>query len=169
MCQVRERVPCAGSPAAKPKMAKVAAAPKSAAPSPPDDSVPQHIRVYCRVCQTHDVRPARRDRPQNQMSRLRCPERRAATGTAEDQAKPQPVDDSDDLELWGVDKAPSVAEMVAAQPKFISVECPTCQTLMQVPEKQVGQEDQMPRLLQGESSSRNPLRSEARPLGPLAR
>lgn len=136
------RVPAA--PPAKPKTAKVAAAPKSADPSLPDASIPQHIRLYCRVCQTMMY-----GRPEEIGHKIKCPDCGAQNVVPQPEkpkAKPgpQPVDDGDDLELWGVDEAPSMAEMVATQPKFISVECPTCQTLMQVPEKQAGQKIKCP-------------------------
>ena len=119
---------------------------KSAKPSLPDDSIPQHIRVYCRVCQTMMY-----GRPEEIGHTIKCPDCGAQNVVPQPEKvkpKPQPaVDDGDDLELWGVDEAPSIAEMVAAQPKYISVECHMCQTLMQVPEKQAGQEDQVSRLL----------------------
>jgi DNA-directed RNA polymerase subunit M/transcription elongation factor TFIIS len=144
------RVPAAARPVGGLSEADTASAKrtKSASETPPtkrkDESPPQHIRLYCRVCQTMMY-----GRPDEIGHKIKCPDCGAQNVVPQPEklkakSTPPPADDSDDLELWGVDEAPSVAEMVAAQPKFVSVECPTCQTLMQVPEKQAGQKIKCP-------------------------
>ncbi len=45
--------------------------------------------------------------------------------------KPPAAMEGEQYELWGVDEAPSVAEMLAAQPKYIAVVCRLCQSRMQ--------------------------------------
>ena len=79
---------------------------------------------------------------------LKCPDCGAQTilppPPPEKPKKPLAAMEGDQYELWGVDEAPSVAEMLAAQPKYIAVECRMCQTLMHATEKQVGKKLKCP-------------------------
>lgn len=126
-CQAVFRVPATAAAPTKPT------APKSSS------SAPRYVSVNCRVCQTrlsglleHVGKP------------LKCPDCGAQTilppPPVEKQASARPAAmDGEQYELWGVDEAPSVAEMLAAQPKYIAVECRMCQTLMHATPDQVGQ------------------------------
>jgi DNA-directed RNA polymerase subunit RPC12/RpoP len=73
---------------------------------------------------------------------IKCPDCGAQTVVPiPEKVKPkQPLAamEGEQYELWGVDEAPSVAEMLAAQPKYIAVVCRMCQTLMHATEDQVG-------------------------------
>jgi DNA-directed RNA polymerase subunit M/transcription elongation factor TFIIS len=52
--------------------------------------------------------------------------------------------EGEQYELWGVDEAPSVVKMLAAEPKYIAVVCRMCQTLMQATTDQVGHKIKCP-------------------------
>ena len=54
------------------------------------------------------------------------------------QKQPAALAAEDQYEVWGVDEAPSLADMVAAQPAYIALQCRLCQTLMHATEDQVG-------------------------------
>lgn len=122
------RVPAAAAPVpspAKPLPTKGAPAPKP-------------IAVYCRVCQT--LMYGRADQIGHQ---LKCPDCGALNVVPkpphEATARHAPAAlQGEQYEVWGVDEAPSVAEMIAAQPKYIAVLCHTCQTLMHATPEQVG-------------------------------
>jgi predicted RNA-binding Zn-ribbon protein involved in translation (DUF1610 family) len=79
---------------------------------------------------------------------LKCPDCGAQTVVPPPQPvkpKKQPAAlEGKQYEVWGVDEAPSVAEMLAAQPKYIAVVCPMCETLMHATEKQVGKKLKCP-------------------------
>ena len=113
--------------------------PKPRKPEP----VPQHVSVLCRVCQT--LMYGRLDQVGQP---LKCPDCGAQTILPPpEKVRPKKVPaamEGDQYELWGVDEAPSVAEMLAAQPTYIAVECRMCQTLMHATADQVGKKLKCP-------------------------
>src|SRR3972149_919879 len=74
--------------------------------------VPQHVRVDCRVCQT--LMYGRLDQVGQP---LKCPDCGAQTIVPPPEKvppkKPLSAMEGDQYELWGVDEAPSIAEMLA--------------------------------------------------------
>jgi DNA-directed RNA polymerase subunit M/transcription elongation factor TFIIS len=122
-CDAVFRVP-GGTPAIPPKPVQPAAA-------------PQYVPLHCRVCQT--LMYGRLDQVGQP---LKCPDCGGQTIVPKPQpvkpAKPLSAMEGEQYELWGVDEAPSVAAMLAAQPKYIAVVCRMCQTLMHATEAQVG-------------------------------
>lgn len=123
---------------------RVPAGAAAAAPKPLEtEPVPQHIPVHCRVCQT--LMYGRGDQIGQS---IKCPD----CGAQNVVPKPEPVKapkplaamEGDQYELWGVDEAPSVAEMLAAQPKYIAVECRLCRTLMHATPDQIGKQLKCP-------------------------
>ena len=107
------------------------------------EPVPQLVGVTCRVCQT--LMYGRLDQVGQP---LKCPDCGAQTIVPPPEKvqpkKPPAAMEGDQYELWGVDEAPSVAEMLAAQPKYIAVVCRMCQTLMHATEDQVGKKLKCP-------------------------
>ena len=85
------------------------------------DPAPRYVSVLCRVCQTLMYGGL------DQVGKpLKCPDCGAQTilppPQPEKPKKPLAAMEGEQYELWGVDEAPSVAEMLAAQPKYIAVE-----------------------------------------------
>lgn len=125
---------------------------KSASETPPTTNTPptkkpkpapKPIPVYCRVCQTLMYgQPSQVGRP------LKCPDCGAANTVppppAEKEKKAPAALEGDQYEVWGVDDAPSLAEIAAAQPKYIAVLCHLCQTLMHATPEQVGRKLKCP-------------------------
>lgn len=118
--------------------------PRDAAPSLADlfeedeNRPPQYIAVECRLCQTRMY--GRLDQVGQE---LKCPDCGART-----KVPPPPKKQSTNVpaalegeqyELWGVEEQPLPAALVAAQPKYIAVNCRHCDTLMYATEQQVGQ------------------------------
>jgi DNA-directed RNA polymerase subunit M/transcription elongation factor TFIIS len=126
---------------------------------------PRHISVLCRVCQTLMYGGL------DQVGKpLKCPDCGAQTilpPQPEKPKKPLAAMEGEQYELWGVDEAPSVAEMLAAQPKYIAVECRVCQTLMQATEKQVGKKLKCPDC--GTANLVPPPAATRKPISVLAR
>lgn len=81
-------------------------------------------------------------RPDQVGKPIKCPDCHAETIVPPPEVvkpkKPLAAMEGDQYDVWGVDEAPSVAEMLAAQPKYIAVVCRMCQTLMYATEDQVG-------------------------------
>jgi hypothetical protein len=79
---------------------------------------------------------------------LKCPDCGAANVVppppAEKEHKAPAALDGEQYEVWGVDEGPTVAEMVAAQPKYIAVLCHLCQTLMHAKPEHVGRKLKCP-------------------------
>jgi DNA-directed RNA polymerase subunit M/transcription elongation factor TFIIS len=107
------------------------------------ESVPQYVAVTCRVCQT--LMYGRIDQVGQP---IKCPDCGAQTIVPPPEKvrpkQPLAAMEGDQYELWGVDEAPSVAEMLSAQPKYIAVVCRMCQTLMHATEDQVGKKLKCP-------------------------
>jgi len=133
---------------------------------PPAEPVPQYIAVVCRVCQT--LMYGRLDQVGKP---IKCPDCGAQTIVPPpEKVKPKKAlaaMEGDQYELWGVDEAPSVAEMLAAQPKYIAVVCRMCQTLMHATEDQVGKKLKCPDC--GTANLVPPLEAPAKPVAVLTR
>lgn len=128
----------------KPKSRPVSTGTSTTTPKQaPAVTTPQYIPVSCRVCQTLMY-----GGPDQVGKSLKCPDCGALTevkAPKPTKRKKQPAAlEGEQYELWGVDEAPSVAELVAAQPKYIAVTCQMCQTLMHATEEQVGKPLQCP-------------------------
>ncbi len=131
-------------PAAATSEVRQAFQPDTAGASQPGKAnVPLHVSVLCRVCQT--LMYGRFDQVGQP---LKCPDCGAQTILPPPQPvkpkKPLAAMEGDQYELWGVDEAPSVAEMLAAQPTYIAVVCRMCQTLMHATVDQVGKKLKCP-------------------------
>jgi len=104
---------------------------------------PQPIPVYCHVCQTLMY-----GRPNQVGHPLKCPDCGAATVVppppVEKAHKPLAAMEGEQYEVWDVDDAPSVAEMIATQPKYVAVLCHLCQTLMHATPEQIGRKLKCP-------------------------
>lgn len=112
-------------------------------PQPKPKPAPKPIPVYCRVCQTLMY-----GQPNQVGQSLKCPDCGAATVVPpppiEKEHKALAAMEGEQYEVWGVDEAPSVAEMVASQPKYIAVLCHLCQTLVHATPEQVGRKLKCP-------------------------
>jgi DNA-directed RNA polymerase subunit M/transcription elongation factor TFIIS len=112
-------------------------------PAIPPAVVPQYIPVTCRVCQTLMY-----GRPDQVGKPIKCPDCYVETIVPPPKIvkpkKPLAAMEGEQYELWGVDEAPSVAEMLAAEPKYVAVVCRMCQTLMHATVDQVGQKIKCP-------------------------
>ena len=112
-------------------------------PASPPAIVPQYIPVTCRVCQTLMY-----GRPDQVGKAIKCPDCYALTVVPPPAIvkpkKPPAAMEGEQYELWGVDEAPSVVKMLAAEPKYIAVVCRMCQTLMQATADQVGHKIKCP-------------------------
>jgi DNA-directed RNA polymerase subunit M/transcription elongation factor TFIIS len=99
----------------------------------------EYIGTFCRVCQTRLF-----GRP-NQVSKpLKCPDCGTETilkAPVPERAKSLPAAlEGEQYELWDADNAPLPSELLAAQPKYIAINCRLCGTLMHATESQVGTE-----------------------------
>ncbi len=97
----------------------------------------QRIHFYCRVCDTHLAA-----RAQDVGRKAKCHDCGALTQVPPP-PKPRPKKvpkamHGQQYGLWGVDDAPSPAELRAKQPKFFPVFCRNCDTLMHAKFEQVG-------------------------------
>ncbi|MGD9637351.1 MAG: zinc-ribbon domain-containing protein [Pirellulales bacterium] len=118
--------------------------PPTRTPKPQPRPAPKPIAVHCRVCQTLMY-----GLPVQVGKSLKCPDCGALTVVPppppEEKVQQSPAAmQGDQYELWGVDEAPTVAEMIAAQPKYIAVLCHTCQTLMHATPEQIGRKLKCP-------------------------
>ena len=106
---------------------------------PKSDSSPAPVSIafYCRVCDSRLSAHA-----SDTGKRARCPDCGAINLVPRPpQArpkKPPPAMHGQQYGLWGVDEAPSTAELIARQPKFYPVHCRICDTLMHAQPKQAG-------------------------------
>jgi DNA-directed RNA polymerase subunit M/transcription elongation factor TFIIS len=115
---------------------------KPPAPAKPEP-VPQHIPVTCRVCQT--LMYGRLDQVGKSIKCPDCGAQSVVPPPTIEKPKKQPAAiEGDQYEVWGADDAPSLAEIIASQPKYIAVECPMCQTLMHGTLEQVGKKLKCP-------------------------
>ncbi len=95
------------------------------------------IGFNCRVCDTRLAAAAK-----DVGRRAKCPDCGAITAVPSPQ-NPRPKNvpkamHGQQYGLWGVDDAPSPAELAAKQPKFFPVYCRNCDTLMHALTKQIG-------------------------------
>jgi DNA-directed RNA polymerase subunit RPC12/RpoP len=120
-----------------PKDDKAAAGTLSKADEP-DTKQPEHVGFECRVCGSrmfgflHQVG-----------QQLKCGDCGALT-VVPPPPKPKPKNipaamEGEQYELWDPDEQPLPSEILAAQPKYVSLPCTKCGTLMHANERQVGQ------------------------------
>ncbi len=98
----------------------------------------QYIGLECRVCGTRMY-----GRLDQEGKKLECPDCGARTVVP---PPPKPKEknmpaalEGEQYELWEVDEQPLPSQLIASQPKYISVTCRACGTLMHATELQVGQ------------------------------
>jgi predicted Zn finger-like uncharacterized protein len=119
---------------------------QSASETPPTikpKTEPKPIAVSCRVCQT--LMYGRRDQVGKQIKCPDCGAQNVVPPPPVEKVKKQPAAiEGDQYEVWGVDEAPPLAEIIAAQPKYIAVLCRMCQTLMHATPEQVGRKLKCP-------------------------
>jgi DNA-directed RNA polymerase subunit M/transcription elongation factor TFIIS len=106
-------------------------------------ATPQLVAVYCRVCQT--LMYGRLDEVGKT---IKCPDCYAQTIVPPPPVvkppKPMAAMEGEQYELWGVDESPTVAQLLAAQPTYIPIECRLCRTLMHATADQVGKQLKCP-------------------------
>jgi len=98
---------------------------------------PQRFSFSCRVCETRLAA-----RVEDVGRKAKCPDCGALTAVpAAPKPRPKQVPKAmhgQQYGLWGVNEAPSSAELSARQPKFFPVYCRVCDTLMHARPEQVG-------------------------------
>lgn len=139
-CQACGRVfligdpPPAGPP---PQPARVSQSSASAGPAPIVPAAAKTLTFSCSLCQTRITAAIA-----NVGQTVKCPDcgRRNLIPAPPKQApKRAPAAMAgDQFELWGVDEAPTSAQIVARTPTLHPVECRLCQTLMYATERQIG-------------------------------
>jgi len=102
-----------------------------------NQSTAQRIHFYCRVCDTHLAA-----RAQDVGRKAKCHDCGALTKVPPPpKQRPKKVPQAmhgQQYGLWGVDDAPSSAELKAKQPKFFPIYCHVCDTLMHARPEQIG-------------------------------
>ena len=122
-------------------------------PPPPDQTPrdrpsahpgrPQFVSVDCRVCGTRLT-----GRIENVGKKIKCPDCGAGT-VLPDPPAPKPKNmpaalEGEQYELWDADDQPLASELIASQPKYITILCSKCGTLLNAPESQAGQRIKCP-------------------------
>jgi DNA-directed RNA polymerase subunit RPC12/RpoP len=120
-------------------------APEKAAAEPPDtpSDVPPHIGFECRVCGTRMFGHSHQVGQQ-----LKCGDCGALT-VVPPPPKPKPKNipaalEGEQYELWDADHQPLPSQIIAAQPKYVTIKCRRCDTVMHASESQVGQQIKCP-------------------------
>ena len=107
--------------------------------SPAPAASTQLIGFECRVCDTRLY-----GRADHVGKKIKCPDCGAGTPIPEP-PKPKPKNmpaalEGEQYELWDIDDQPLPSTLLAAQPKYIAIQCNTCATLIHAKESQVGQQ-----------------------------
>ncbi len=103
----------------------------------------QPLAFHCRVCDTRLVA-----RVKHVGRKAKCPDCGARTVVPpppqQRPSQPPRALHGQQYGVWGVDDAPSPAEMTAQQPKYFPVYCRVCDTLMHARPDQVGKQMKCP-------------------------
>jgi DNA-directed RNA polymerase subunit RPC12/RpoP len=117
----------------KPAPAKTQPKPQQAAPV-----VPEHVGFDCRVCNTRLFA-----RTEDVGKKLKCPDCGALTEIPPP-PPPKPKNmpaalEGEQYELWDADEQPLPSQLIAAQPKTVTLKCRRCDTIMHPMVNLVGQ------------------------------
>src|SRR5215212_98004 len=133
-CSLAFTIPAPTNKAIKPAPGKTPP-PKTQEMAPP---APEHVGFDCRVCNTRLFA-----RTEDVGKKLKCPDCGALTEIPPP-PPPKPKNmpaalEGEQYELWGADEQPLPSEMIAAEPKTVTLKCRRCDTIMHPMVNLVGQ------------------------------